>query len=97
MARRPLTELQGISWYDLVKQHKEFAGHTGSSLSSVYRKIILCVQLRERSKDVKNPFEIARYAAEIYQPAKESAAKVVRREKIVQHFKDKVKLLQINV
>jgi hypothetical protein len=46
---------------------------------------------------VKNPFEIARYAAEIYQPAKESAAKVVRREKNVQHFKDKVKLLQINV
>ena len=90
-------DLQGIGWSDLVKQHKEFAGHTGSSLSSVYRKIISCVQLRERSKEVKTPFEIAKYAAETYQPAKEPVVKVVRRERIIHHFERRVKEHEINV
>ena len=90
------TDLQGISWSNLVKQHKEFSGHTGTSLGSVYRKIISCAKAREGSKEV-NPSEVARYAAETYQPAKEPALKVVRRENIIQHFEDRVKLLEINV
>ena len=90
------TDIQGIGWSDLVKQHKELSGHTGSSLSSVYRKVISCMKHREGYKEV-NPFEIARYAAEAYQPAKEPVVKVVRRERIIQHFEDRVKLLEIDV
>ena len=90
------TDLQGISWSDLVKQHKEFSGHTGSSLGTVYRKVISSVKHREGYKEV-NPFEVARYAAETYQRAKEPAVKVVRREKIIQHFEDRVKVLEIDV
>ena len=90
------TDIQGIGWSDLVKQHKEFSGHTGSSLGGVYRNIILCMKQREGYKEV-NPSEIARYAAETYQPAKEPAVKIVRRARIIQHFEDRVKLLEIEV
>ena len=88
---------RGIDWSEIVNQHKEFEGHTGASISGIYRKI------RKNAKVGKsdvNLQEVADYAAKVYQPGverKEPAAKAAHREKIILHFKESVAELGINV
>ena len=80
-----------------MKQHKEFAGHTGSSLSSVYRNIIVCLKKRGHKSEVVSPLEVARFAAKTFQPAKDTTTKVAHKERVIHHFKKRVKELEINV
>lgn len=88
---------RGIDWEQMVNQYKEFAGHTGSSLSHVYDLI------RTRAKRQKSDItlhEVADYAAKAYQPGnerKESEKTFVHRQKVVNYFKEKVAKLGINV
>ena len=88
---------RGIDWEDMVHRHKEFAGHTGSSLSRVYDLI------RTSAKRYKSDIglhEVAEYAAKLYQPGKErkeSQKTVIHRQKVVNYFKEKVAKLGINV
>jgi len=41
--------------------------------------------------------EVADYAAKVYQPGKESAVKVLHRERIILYFKERIAELGINV
>ena len=41
---------RGIDWSELVTQHKEFLGHTSSSISMIYRKIFLLAQRAKTGK-----------------------------------------------
>ena len=89
----------GIDWSEILNQHKEFAGHSSSSLGKIFRKC------RGSAKQIKNKGdvslqEVADYAAEAYQPGKErkeSAAKIAHREKIILYFKKRVEELGINI
>ena len=92
------TDHMGINWFELVNQHKEFVGHTSTSLSATFQKIFSNAKKYGRGSSFQ---EVADYAAEIYhQPGrerKESSAKAAHREAIVSYFKSKVADLGIDV
>jgi len=90
-------DYRGIDWSDIVNQHKEFAGHTSTSLRQIYHKVI---KLYKEKSAVVSVQEVAAYAEKVYQPGKERrelVSQVARREKAVQHFKMRVKELEINI
>ena len=91
------TDHMGIDWLELVNQHKEFVGHTSTSLGLTFQKILTNAKNCGRGSSLQ---EVADYAAEAYHPGKErkeSSAKAARREEIVSYFKSKVAELGINV
>ena len=91
------TDHMGIDWSKIVNEHKEFVGHTNTSLSRTYQKIFSSTKKCGRGSSLQ---EVADYAAEAYQPGrerKESSAKAAHREAIVSYFKSKVADLGINV
>ena len=91
------TDYRGIDWSEIVKEHKEFVGHTSTSLRQIYHKVI---KLYKEKSEVVNVQEVAAYAEKIYQPGKERrelVSQVTRREKAIQHFKRRVKELQIEI
>ena len=82
-------DYRGIDWQKIVSQHKEFAGHTSTSLRQIYHKVI---KLYKEKSTIVTVEEVAAFAEKVYQPGKEKkelASQVVRREKAVQHFKKK--------
>jgi len=91
------SDYRGIDWSEIVNQHKEFAGHTSTSLRQIYHKVI---KLYKEKSEVVSVQEVAAYAEKVYQPGKERrelVSQVARREKAVQHFKTRVKELGINI
>ena len=93
------TDRKGIDWREMQGQHKEFVGHTGSSLGGIYREIF---KNCKRSKNNGQPSlkEVAEYAAVTYQPGKEkreSVAMVAHREKFILSFKERVEELGIKI
>ena len=92
------TDEKGIDWSDIVNQHKDFAGHTGYSLSKLFIKCVRNAK-SQKKRDVSLQ-EVADYAAQAYQPGnerKDSAAKIAHREKIILYFKDKVDKLGLKI
>ena len=88
---------RGIDWEELVNRHKEFAGHTGSSLSKVYN--VIRTGAKRQKSDI-GLHEVAEYAAKAYQPGKErkeSEKTADHRQNIVKYFKEMVAKLGINV
>ena len=88
---------RGIDWSEILSQHKEFAGHTSSSISEIYRKILSHAKTKKHDISL---LEVAEFAEAVYQPGREkkdSAAKVIHREKIILYFKERVAELGINV
>jgi len=88
-------DYRGIDWSTIVNQHKEFAGHTRQSISQLYQA---CLQAARKLKktDAVSLEEVAECTA-VYQARKESAGKIARREKIVEHFKKRIEELGIDV
>ena len=85
---------KGIDWSDILNQHQEFVGHTATSISEIYRKIL---RYAKRGKKDASCQDVADYAAEFYQEKKETAAKALHREKIILYFEKRVSELGINV
>ena len=89
---------RGIDWSEIVSQHKEFAGHTGYSLSKLFTKCVRSAKSQKKG-DVSLQ-EVADYAAEAYRPGyerKDSIAKIAHREKIILYFKSKVDELGLTI
>ena len=89
---------RGIDWSEIVNQYKEFEGHTSTSISKIFRKVLF--NAKKRGKSDVSLQEVAEYAAEVYQPGKEKkepAAKAIHREKIILYFEERVSELGINV
>ena len=88
---------KGIDWSEILSKHSEFKGHTSRSLSHTFRKA------REQARGSKSDVtlaEVAQYAAQKYQQGngrKDSDAKIVHRDKIIQYFKKKVAEFNIEV
>ena len=78
-----------------MNQHKEFAGHTNASIRKLFQN---CLQFARKQKhtDSVSLQEVAE-CTEVYQARKEPPAKIVRREKIVEYFSQRVEELGINV
>jgi len=88
---------RGIDWSELVNRHKEFLGHTTTSIRVTYHKVLTHAKAKKSGVSLQ---DVADYAAASYQPGKErkeSAAKRAHREKIVLYFKERVAELGINV
>ena len=85
---------KGIDWSEILSQHKEFVGHTATSISQIYRKMLRNV---ERGKKDASCQDVADYAAEFYREKKETTAKALHREKIILYFEKRVAELGINV
>ena len=88
---------RGVDWEEILNQHKEFVGHTGTSISHIYCEILKRAKAKKSDTSLQ---EVAEYAAKVYKPGmerKESAAKVLHREKIILYFKETVAELGINV
>ena len=60
---------RGVDWSLLVKEHKEFAGHTSASIRRIFYRCLGRAMKRKNKSDV-NLQEVAEYAAEVYQPGK---------------------------
>ena len=88
----------GIDWSEVLKKHKEFTGHTASSLGWIFAK---CRNAAKRKyKREVSLLEVAEYAAVAYQPGKEkwdSVSKVAHKEKIIGYFNRKVKELGVKI
>jgi len=88
---------KGIDWSEILSKHSEFKGHTSRSLSHTFRKA------REQARGSKSDVtlaEVAQYTAQKYQQGngrKDSDAKIVHRDKIIQYFKKKVAEFNIEV
>ena len=81
---------KGIEWSEILNKHKEFKGHTSRSLSQTFYTV------RERARGTKKDVtlaEVAQYAAHKYRQGnekKDSDAKIIHRDKILEYFKKKV-------
>merc|ERR1712013_114501 len=62
------TDHIGIDWLELVNQHKEFVGHTSTSLGLTFQKIFTNAKECGRGSSLQ---EVANYAAEVYQSGRE--------------------------
>ena len=94
------TDHRGVDWSEIVNQHEEFVGHSGASLSLIFSNVLGLAKKKKKGDVTVSLQEVADFAADVYQPGKErkeSAAKIVRREKIIEYFKEKVAELGINV
>jgi len=90
---------KGVDWSKIVEEHKEFAGHTGASIRSIFNKCLSVAKQRKKTGDV-NLQEVAEYAAHVYQPGKERrepVSKTLRREKVIAYFKKKAEDLGIEI
>ena len=89
------TDHMGIDWSDIVNQHKEFAGHTSPSIRKIFHTCLRFTKKQKRT-DTVSLQEVAECTA-VYQAKKESPAKTVRREKIIEYFKKRVEEMGLNV
>jgi len=88
-------DYHGIDWSELQRQHKEFAGHTSTSLSNVFQGCLGFAKKLKKREEV-SLLEVAE-SAEVLKVKKESAAKTIRREKIISYFEKRVEELKINI
>jgi len=84
---------KGIDWNDLLREHKEFAGHTGTSLGHIFHKAFFKAKKGKCQVSLK---EVADYAASSIEK-KESQSKVNHRSAIITYFVEKVAKFEINV
>ena len=88
----------GIDWSEVLKKHKEFTGHTASSLGWIFAK---CRKgAKGKYKREVSLLEVAEYAAVAYQPGKERKvpfSKLAHREKIIDYFTRTVSELEISI
>ena len=84
---------KGIDWNDLLREHKEFAGHTGTSLGHLFQQVLYKAK---KGKCQVSLSEVADYAASSIEK-KESQAKITHREAIITYFVEKVTEFEINV
>ena len=61
---------RGINWSELVREHKEFAGHTGASIGHIFWSCRNSA-LRCKKKSSVSLQEVAEHTADVYQPGKE--------------------------
>ena len=87
-----------IEWRTIVQQHKEFAGHTHTSLRHIYSNLSTCTKVKLKSNSV-TPQQVATFVAETYKPRmeRESAFMEEQRENFISAFKKKVGEVGINV
>ena len=88
-------DYRGVDWLELVTQHKEFAGHTNASIRKLFQNCLQFARKQKHTDDVSLQ-EVAE-CTEVYQARKEPPAKIVRREKIVEYFSQRVEELGINI
>ena len=84
---------KGIDWSEIVKQHKEFVGHTAASISEIYRKMLYSAKSGKSDVSLQ---EVADYAAAVFQP-RNLQKPAAHREKIIFHFEKRVAELGIHV
>merc|ERR1712001_350695 len=61
------TDHRGIDWSEIVNEHKEFVGHTSTSLRQIYHKVINLCKQKSETVTVQ---EVAAYAEKVYQPGR---------------------------
>ena len=71
------SDYRGIDWSEIVNEHKEFVGHTSTSLRQIYHKVI---KLYKEKCEVVSVQEVAAYAEKVYQPGKERRELVAKGE-----------------
>ena len=89
------SDYRGIDWYEIANQHKEFAGHTGSSLSSMFTDLLQAVK-KSKKGGVVSLHDVANYAAKERKTSPNNTAQS-HREAVILYFKEKVAIFGINV
>ena len=90
---------KGVAWSQILKEHKDFVGHTSTSIRNIFHTCRKLAMQKKNAGDV-NLQEVAEYAADAYQPGKERREPVsttVQREKVIAYFKRKAEDLGIEV
>ena len=90
-----------INWEELVKQHKEFAGHTNRSLRRVYDGVINRAEKKYKlSRESLSLQLVADYVMDFGNfgnSRREKLKRTERRETVLSHFNARVKELKIKV
>ena len=86
---------RGIDWYEIANQHKEFAGHTGASLSSMFTDLLQAVK-KSKKGGVVSLHDVANYAAKERKTSPNNTAQS-HREAVILYFKENVAIFGINV
>ena len=87
---------KGVDWSEIVKQHKEFVGHTSTSVRRLFNGCLKKAKLRKNRGDVSLQ-DVAEYAADDRKEKKEPLSTTMRREKVIEYFKRKAEDLGIEV
>jgi len=90
---------KGVDWSKIVKEQKEFAGHTSASIRQIFNNIRTTAMKKKKTRDL-NLQEVAEYAADVYQPGKEKMeppSTTIHREKVIAYFKSRTEDLGIEV
>ena len=90
---------RGINWSELVREYKEFAGHTGASIGHIFWSCRNSA-LRCKKKSSVSLQEVAEHTADVYQPGKErkvTETKEIKRRKFITHFKSRLNELGIKI
>ena len=88
-------DYKGVDWSEIVSQHKEFAGHTRTSINELFQRCVLAARKLKKSNAVS--LEEVAECTVVYQPRNNSAAKISRRGKIMEYFNKRVDELGINI
>ena len=86
---------KGIDWAEILKQHKEFVGHTSASISNVFHHCLKSAKIQKQT-DTVSLQEVAECSA-VIQAKREPLARTVHREKVIEHFKKRAEELGITV
>ena len=87
---------KGVDWSEIVKEHKEFVGHTNTSIRSLFHGCLRQAKLRKNKEDVSLQ-DVAEYAAHVRKEKKEPLSTTMRREKVIEYFKRKTEDLGIEI
>merc|ERR1719445_1216560 len=58
---------RGVDWSEIVKEHKEFVGHSSTSIRCIFQNCMKSAKRKKNAGDV-NLQEVAEYVADAYQP-----------------------------
>ena len=81
-----------------MQQHKEFAGHTHTSLRHIYSNISVCAR-KKLNLDIVTPQQVAAYVAETYKPMERKGSNSMeeQRENFITAFEEKIGEAGINI
>merc|ERR1712130_931780 len=93
------TSINEVDWPEMARSTKEFSGHTYISLRRIYLSTLVRNAKIKQNLETVTPLQVFEYASLVYKPGTErkmSSSKKAQRQRVIDHFEQKIELLGIN-